>query len=222
MKQFYGRIQGEEAVLSDTKVADVRLPKIAPNTIFYLAVNPESWSVRFENDEPFLLPSFKQIHKLQGVCGNKEGDEINPSVAIAKSNGWQIIEHRHSPIGKSYVRKIETERNGRVCEAFITLFDRVYAGSDTLSCDRVAMNKWVWSLVEREIISGPSLPALRRELAKCSRSLSSATNKAKLDYRAHAQATMMAKAVDLLKAEISKLESQETPIDLSDAEEVSL
>jgi len=216
------RFQGEEAVLSDTKVADVRLPRIEPNTIFYLAVNPESWSVRFENDQPLLLPSFKQIHKLAGICENKEGDDINPSVSCAKRNGWQIIEHRHSPVGKSYVRKIETDKNGRIYNAFITLFDRVYAGSDTLSCDRAAMHKWVWSLVERDIISGPSLPALRRELAKCSRSLSSATNKAKMDYRANAQATMMTKAVAILKTEISKLESQETPIDLSDAEEVSL
>lgn len=216
------RIQGEEAVLSDTKVADTRLPRIEPNTIFYLAVNPESWSVRFYNDEPLLLPSLKQIHKLAGICENKEGDDINPSVSCAKKNGWQIIEHRHSPVGKSYVRKIETDKNGRICSAFITIFDRVYAGSDTLSCDRAALHKWIWSLVERDIISGPSLPALRRELAKCSRSLSAATNKARADYRADQQAEMMTKAVALLKAEIKKLESSETPIDLSDAEEASI
>lgn len=196
-------VQGEVVSLSDPTGAAAQLPAIPASPPFFYAVHPDAWSVRFDEDgAPVLLPSLQKVKAQAGVngCDVKNGQvSWRPAASRVAESGWTVIPHSAGPGGRSYMRAIEC-RGGM---AHVSMFDRVYAGSDTVDCDRRALGAWIDGLVKAGTIPGPSQMALRRERDAAARRQLDAAGKANHSPTAADQAKTLAKVVAYLSERIT-------------------
>lgn len=184
--------------------------------MFFLAVHPDAWSVRFDEDgDGLLLPSLRQIKAAPGVDG--VSSEISASGAVtvkwrpaankAQDRGWTLIPHDKGPGGHSYLRRIVVPGG----HAHVTCFDRVYAGSDVIECDRRAIKEWIDALCAAKTIPGPSPVALRRELAALSGQSLSLSAKAATNPVAATRVEKIGEMIKIIRAELDKHKAARGP-----------
>ncbi len=153
------------------------LPLVKPNARFLLACHPDRWSAGLDG---LVLPEFSFVRIEPGVNGVRldEHGRVQWATAVAgwRRRGYTVIDTRHGPDGESYCHA--TDCDGGV--HYHTPWEILYGGTDMRECDRKGMAEWVWELVDKKVIPGPSVVGLQRELRAMQQKKRAADTKAKM------------------------------------------
>lgn len=131
------------------------LPRLVPNTKFYLAIHPHQWHVV----DGLLVPMLKRLPLANGVDGAQDqGGKVN--MAIPKQNaatkGYTVIPTSRGPGGKSYLQAIEVRGGVHYC----TVFETARAGESATDFDNKALHDWINAEIAAGNLSGPSATGL--------------------------------------------------------------
>lgn len=171
------RITSKPVPIEDIDHVDAPAPMVKPNARFLLACHPDRWSCGLDG---LVLPEFSHVRIEPGVNGVRldEHNRVRWDTAVAawRRRGWTVIDTKHGPGGESYCHA--TECDGGLHHH--TPWEILYGGTDMRECDRKGMHEWVWDLVDKKIIPGPSTVGLQRELRSMEAKKRKADTKAKM------------------------------------------
>ena len=124
------QMKGEIVDIDAPTVRAAALHRIRPNDPFYLAVHPQRWRIEFDDKKnPRLIPNCGTLVFKLGVENCTKDTKAATARANWAARGWTVLEQK-----LGYLRKIQVEAG----EAYITVFDRTYPGSDRMTLDVAA------------------------------------------------------------------------------------
>lgn len=189
--------------------------RVPGSPAFLFKAHPHRWTV--ENGR--LVPVLGKLKFLPGVAGcdadpRSGKPRIAPARMEAEEGGWTVIPFDRIPDAhaapgqaKSYLRTVD----GRP-DLVISIYDRVYPGSDRVECDLPRWYEFCDYLVQTGTIQPPSSHVLRNMLDRLRSHRDARAAKAVTSPGARAEVTAIEQNIAVIEAELARrTEAPQTP-----------